>query len=68
MNIQITIFFNHFFQRIARMNVINMNDNLLKIILYSLNDEKQINFLKMSAKHINNKDEKFVFIFETLNA
>ena len=59
--------FNRLFQRIARMNVINMNDNLLKIILHSLNDEKRMNFLKMFAKHINNKDEKFVFVFEILN-
>ena len=33
-------FLNHLFQRIARMNVINMNNNLLKMILHSLNDEK----------------------------
>ena len=33
-------FFNRFFQRIVRMNVVNMNNNLLKIILHSLNDEK----------------------------
>ena len=58
----------YFFQRIARMNVINMNDDSLKMILYSLNDEKRMNFLKMFAKHINNKDEKFGFVFETLNA
>ena len=32
--------FNRFFQRIARMNVININDDLLKMILHSLNDEK----------------------------
>ena len=29
-----------FFQRIVRMNVVNINNNLLKIILYSLNDKK----------------------------
>ena len=29
-----------FFQRIARMNAININNDLLKIILYSLNNEK----------------------------
>ena len=33
-------FFNRFFQRIICMNVINMNNDLLKMILYSLNDEK----------------------------
>ena len=29
-----------FFQRIVRMNVININNDLLKMILHSLNDEK----------------------------
>ena len=33
-------FLNRFFQRIICMNVVNMNNNLLKIILHSLNDEK----------------------------
>ena len=60
-------FLNRFFQRIVHMNVINMNNDLLKMILHSLNDEKRMNFLKMSAKYINNKNEKFVFIFEILN-
>ena len=49
------------------MNIVNINDDLLKMLLYSLNDEKRMNFLKMFAEHINNKNEKFVFIFETLN-
>ena len=31
---------NHLFQRIVYMNVVNMNDDLLKMILHSLNDEK----------------------------
>ena len=56
-----------FFQRIARMSAVNMNDDSLKMILHSLNDEKRMNFLKMSAEHTSNKNEKFVFIFETLN-
>ena len=30
----------HFFQRIARINVINIHDNSLKMILHSLNNEK----------------------------
>ena len=60
-------FLDRLFQRIIHMNIVNINDNLLKIMLYSLNDEKQMNFLKMFAKHINNKNEKFVFIFKTLN-
>ena len=49
------------------MNVVNINDNLLKMILHSLNNEKRMSFLKMLAKHINNKDEKFVFVFKILN-
>ena len=44
-----------------------MNDNLLKMILHSLNNKKRMNFLKMPAKYINNKNEKFIFVFETLN-
>ena len=60
-------FLDRFFQRIVYMNVINMNDNSLKMILHSLNDEKRMNFLKVSGKHINNKNKKFVFIFEILN-
>ena len=31
---------NRFFQRIACMNIVNMNNDLLKMILHSLNDEK----------------------------
>ena len=32
--------FDRFFQRIARMNVININNDSLKMMLHSLNDEK----------------------------
>ena len=60
-------FLNRFFQRIIHMNAININDDLLKMILHSLNDEKRINFLKIFAEHINNKNRKFVFIFKILN-
>ena len=56
-----------FFQRIARMSAVNMNDNSLKMMLHSLNNEKRINFLKISAEHVSNKSEKFVFVFKTLN-
>ena len=58
---------NRFFQHITRMNAVNMNNDSLKMMLYSLNNEKRINFLRIFAEHVNNKDEKFVFIFETLN-
>ena len=60
-------FLDRFFQRITCMNAVNMNDDSLKMILHSLNGEKRVNFLKMFAKHINNKDEKFVFVFKILN-
>ena len=62
------LFLDRFFQRIARMNAVNMNNDSLKMILHSLNDEKRMSFLKVPAEHINNKSEKFVFVFETLNA
>ena len=61
------LLFNRLFQRIARMSVININDDSLKMMLHSLNDEKQINFLKIFAEHVSNKDEKFIFVFKTLN-
>ena len=60
-------FLDRFFQRIVRINIVNMNNNSLKIMLHLLNDEKRMNFLKMFAKHINNKNVKFVFIFKILN-
>ena len=60
-------FLDRLFQRIARMNVVNMNNDSLKMILYSLNNEKRMSFLKVSAKHINNKNKKFIFIFKILN-
>ena len=34
------LLFNRLFQRIARMSVVNMNNDLLKIMLHSLNNEK----------------------------
>ena len=61
------LFLNCFFQRIARISAVNINDNSLKMMLHSLNDEKRISFLKIFAEHVSNKDEKFVFIFKTLN-
>ena len=56
-----------FFQRITHISAVNINNNLLKMMLHLLNDEKQINFLKIFAEHISNKNEKFVFVFKTLN-
>ena len=49
------------------MNIININNDSLKVMLHSLNNEKRMNFLKIFAKYVNNKDKKFVFIFKTLN-
>ena len=43
------------FQRAAHMNFININDESFEIILHSLNEEKQISFLKVSVEHVNNK-------------
>ena len=61
------LLFNRFSQRIIRMNVVNRNDDSLKMMLHSLNDEKRMSFLKVFAEHISNKNEKFVFVFKTLN-
>ena len=44
-----------------------MNDDSLKMMLHLLNNEKRISFLKIFAEHVSNKNEKFVFVFETLN-
>ena len=59
--------FKYSFQRIVYINVINMNDDSLKMMLYLLNGEKRMNFLRMFVKYINNKNEKFVFVFKILN-
>ena len=55
------------FQRAARMNFINMNDELLEMILHSLNKKKRMSFLKMSAEHVSNKEKKSVFAMKPLN-
>ena len=47
-------FFKRTFQCIARRSSININNESLKMILYFLNEEKRINFLKMSAEHVSN--------------
>ena len=49
------LFLKKCFQRVVRMNFINMNNELFEIILYSLNEKTRMNFLKMSAEHISNK-------------
>ena len=55
-----------FFQRAARINFINMNNELFKMILYSLNEKKRVNFLKVSTEHVNNK-KKLMFAMKSLN-
>ena len=49
------------------MNFININNELFEIILYSLNEKKRISFLKISVKHVNNREEEFVFAMKFLN-
>ena len=56
-----------FFQRAARINFINMNDELFKMILHSLNKKKRVNFLKVLAEHVNNKEKKLIFAMKSLN-
>ena len=56
-----------FFQRAARMNSININNKLFEMILSSLKEKKQTNFLKMLTEHINNKEKESVFAIESLN-
>ena len=49
------LFLKRSFQRAAYMNSINMSDELFEMILYSLNEKKRVNFLKMFVKHVSNK-------------
>ena len=55
------------FQRAVHINFINMNDELLEMILHSLNEKKRINFLKMFAEYVSNKKEESVFAIKPLN-
>ena len=50
------------------MSSININKESLEMILYSLNEEKRVNFLKVLAEHVNNKKEKLMFAMKSLNA
>ena len=61
------LFLKKFFQRAARMSSININDESFEIILHSLNEKKRVSYLKMSAEHVNNKEEKSVFAMKSLN-
>ena len=55
------------FQRAAHMSFINMNNESFEIILHSLNEEKRINFLRVSTEYINNKKEKLMFAMKPSN-
>ena len=60
-------FLKRFFQRVARINFININNKFFKIILHFLNDEKQMSFLRILTEHISNKERNFVFVVNSLN-
>ena len=55
------------FQRAARMSSININDESLEMILHSLNEKKRVNFLKMPAEHVSNKEKESMFAIKSLN-
>ena len=55
------IFLKKFFQRAARISFINIKNESFKMILHSLNEKKRMNFLKMFAEHVNNKEKKSMF-------
>ena len=59
--------FKRFFQRVARMNFVNIINKFFEIILYSLNEKKKINFLNVFVKHINNKSKKTIFTIKISN-
>ena len=56
-----------FFQRVAHISFININDESFEMILHSLNEKNWVNFLRMSAEHVNNKEEKLMFAMKSLN-
>ena len=55
------------FQRAARMSFININNESLEMILHSLNEKKRVNFLKVPAEHVSNKEKKSMFAMKSLN-
>ena len=61
------LFLKRSFQCTARMSFININDKLFEIILYFLNEKKRVDFLKMLAEHISNKEKKSIFAIKLLN-
>ena len=61
------LFFKRFFQRAARINFVNINDEFFKMMLHSLNEEKRISFLNVFVEHVSNKSEKTMFVIKILN-
>ena len=61
------LFLKRFFQRAAHMSFINMNNKSLEMILHSLNEKKRVNFLKVPAEHVSNKEKKSMFAMKSLN-
>ena len=61
------LFLKRFFQYTVHINFINMNDQFLEMILHFLNKTKRVNFLKMFAEHVNNKEKEYVFTMKFLN-
>ena len=55
------------FQRAAYISSINMNNESFKMILHFLIEKKRVNFLKMPAEHVNNKEKESVFAMKSLN-
>ena len=51
------------------MSSINMNNESLKMILHFLNEKKWVNFLKLSAEHVNDNKKIYVSdkVFKRLN-
>ena len=62
-----SFFLKRFFQRAARISSININDKSFETILHSLNEKKRVNFLKMLAEHVSNKEKKSMFAMKFLN-
>ena len=61
------LFWKRSFQCTTRINSINRNDESFEMILYSLNKKKRMSFLKVSAEHVSNKEEEFLFAMKFLN-
>ena len=61
------LFLKRFFQRATHMSFININNELFKMILHSLNEKKRVSFLKVFVENVSNKEEKSMFTMKSLN-